>query len=155
MVVYAFLRLASIASAASSRAFLAKVTSGRPSSDGDQHLAMKFHTSSETHSFDPGGRAGRSPVTTLYMITPSLAPRKGLLFCNHLYAGFSRQTLHNVCDTHLVRDHSKCIDVTPFFWVAVPQIKTGGVQKFRGNVPDGNGGNHRLYNVVIKHCRSW
>ena len=77
MAVYAFLRLTSIASAASFSAFIAKVTSGRPSHDGDQHLAMKFHISSETHSFDTDGRTGRSPVTTLYMITPSLAPGKG------------------------------------------------------------------------------
>jgi len=74
---YNFRRLTSTASAAAFSAFIANSTSGRPSHDGDQHLEMKFQTSSESHSLEPGGRAGRSPMTTLYMITPSLAPGNG------------------------------------------------------------------------------
>ena len=73
-VVYAFLLPAPTASAASFSAFMAKSTSGRPSRDADQHRETKFQTSSESHSLGPAGRLGRSPFTTLYTITPSLAP---------------------------------------------------------------------------------
>ena len=79
VAVCSFLRLSSIASAASFSTFIAKATSGRPSRDEVQHLVMKFHTSSKTHSFGADGRVGRSPVTTLYMIIPSLAPGKGCI----------------------------------------------------------------------------
>jgi len=77
VVAYTFRRLTSMASAESFSAFIANSTSGRPSHEADQHLEIKFHTSSESHSLKPGGRAGRSPMTTLYMITPSLAPGNG------------------------------------------------------------------------------
>ena len=72
-----FLRSTSETSAASSSAFIKKLASGRPSHDGDQHLEIMLQTSSASHSLELDGRAGLSPETTLYMITPSLAPGKG------------------------------------------------------------------------------
>ena len=79
VAAYNFLCLASTASDASFSAFIAKLTPGRSPRDGDQHLEMKFQTSSDNHSLGPGGRAGRSPVTTWNISAPSLAPGKG--FC--------------------------------------------------------------------------
>jgi hypothetical protein len=135
VVAYNFLRLVSISSAASFSAFIAESTSGRPPHEDDQHLEIKFQVSSETHSLSDG-RLGRSPLTTLYMITPSLAPGKG---CSPV----TTYTLPSVAiveirhNAHLVCDHSKRVDVALLSWVAVLHIEARGVQEFRCHVSDG------------------
>ena len=77
MVIGSFSRLVSTTPAASFNVSIADFTSGRSSHEGDQHLEIKLQRSSESHSLGSGGRPGRSPVTTLDMITPSLTPGKG------------------------------------------------------------------------------
>ena len=70
------LRLNSTTSPALFSAFAIKLAPGRSSQDVSQHLQTKFHTLSESHSVESGGRRGRVPATTLSMIE-ELAPGKG------------------------------------------------------------------------------
>ena len=141
-VAYDFIRLASTASAASFSAFIAKSTSGRPSREGDQHLEMKFQTSSESHSLEPDGRPGRSPMTTLYIIMPSLALGKGcspVTTCVLTLIAIA-ELQH---DAHLVRDNSERIDITLLRRVAVLQFKARGIEEFRCHVSNGARGRRR------------
>ena len=69
------LLLSSTTSPASSSVLTTAFGSGRIAQDEDQHLEMRFQTSSDSHILGPSGRAGRAQVTVPPVVT-RLAPAK-------------------------------------------------------------------------------